>query len=181
VGGGRGGFDGQLYGRQNTVGIFDHVAIPESQNAIALTDKVRSPHLVNGIVGVLPTVKLNDELELVAREITEIAADGRLSAEVMDLERRLTQMMPEYFLDIGRIATKPARAPNTFIDRTWLWTRHSPHPNPSPPLASLAGGGAKNCPSDQHSASGMPRHMPRAHRIASLAATADYGHAGRHC
>jgi hypothetical protein len=56
----------------------------------------------------LAAIDLNDNFDLMAGEVGEVTADGRLTAEVMLLEGRLPQMLPELFFGFGGIATQRA-------------------------------------------------------------------------
>jgi hypothetical protein len=58
----------------------------------------------------LPAVDLDHNPELVTCKVGEVSTDRRLTAEVMLLERRLPQMLPEFFLGFGRVTTQGARA-----------------------------------------------------------------------
>jgi hypothetical protein len=58
----------------------------------------------------LSAVEFNHNPEPMAGEVGEVWTDRRLTAEVMLLERRLPQVLPELFLGFGRIATQGARA-----------------------------------------------------------------------
>jgi hypothetical protein len=53
----------------------------------------------------LSAVEFNHNPEPMAGEVSEVWTDRRLTAEVMLLERRLPQVLPELFLGSGRIAT----------------------------------------------------------------------------
>jgi hypothetical protein len=53
----------------------------------------------------LSTIDFDDDPELVTGEVGEVRTDRRLTPEVMLLERRLPQMLPEFFLSFGRATT----------------------------------------------------------------------------
>jgi hypothetical protein len=53
----------------------------------------------------LPAIDLDDNPEFVAREVGKIRTDRRLSPKVVLLERRLSQMLPEFLFGLGHITT----------------------------------------------------------------------------
>jgi len=58
----------------------------------------------------LAAIEFDDDFALMAGEVGEVRTDGCLTAEVMLLERRLPQMLPQLFFDFGGIATQRASA-----------------------------------------------------------------------
>ena len=80
-----------------------YVLLPH--NAVALILKIGRASAVRRAVSVLTTVDLDDKPKLVAREIAEIRADRRLTAEMEILERLLSQVRPQLTLGIGYVAT----------------------------------------------------------------------------
>ena len=77
----------------------------------------------------LPAVDLYDNPEFVAREVGKIRTDCRLSSEVMLLERRLSQMLPEFLFGFGDITTQRASTRHAGVNQT---RRSLCHPPPTP-------------------------------------------------
>jgi hypothetical protein len=93
----------------------------------------------------LPAVDFDDKLELMAGEIGEVPTDRCLTPKVVLLERRLPQMLPELLFGFGRVTAQEARARHAVVGCTLrsLWHLAPPTPDPSPPRATRAEGGAK--------------------------------------
>jgi hypothetical protein len=104
--------------------ILRHIVVPKPQHAIAVAFEVRRSTLIRGARRVLTAIKLDDELELVAREIAEVRTDRRLPTEVVILERRLAKVPPKDTLDISGIATKYARARDALVSHARLSFGH---------------------------------------------------------
>ena len=92
----------------------------------------------------LTAIEFDNKSELMTSEISEERADRRLTPKVMLLEWRLPQTLPKLLFGFSRVTTQSASARHAFVDRTLcpLW-HPPPTPDPSPPRASRAGGGAK--------------------------------------
>ena len=95
---------------------------------------------------VLPAVKLDDEARGVAGEIREVRSDRRLTAEVRACDRQMAQMLPEHALGVGRLVTHLPRAGNARVTVSLgpSLLQEPPTPDPSPPLAALAGEGSRS-------------------------------------
>ena len=65
-------------------------------------------HLIGSTAGMLAAIDLDDDFDLMAGEVGEVRTDRRLTAEVMLLERRLPQMLPQLLFSFGSIATQRA-------------------------------------------------------------------------
>lgn len=91
----------------------------------------------------LTSVDLNDY----SRRMTgEVRTDRRLAPKVMLLEWSLPQMLPELHFGFGRITTQSPGAGHAIVNRTLRSSWHAPPtPDPSPPRATRAGGGEKQC------------------------------------
>ena len=63
----------------------------------------------------LPAIDFNHQLELMAGKIGEVRTDRRLTPEVVLLERRLPQMLPEFLLGFGGVAAQEARARHAVV------------------------------------------------------------------
>ncbi len=121
--------------RENAGHVFKDVVIPETQHAIAVGFKILRAHLIRGTIGMLTAVELDNESRFVTGKVSEIRTDGRLTAKMMGLEWRLSQMLPELLLSFGRVATQGARARHAGVNST---LRHLPHhPPPTPPRHAL--------------------------------------------
>ena len=92
----------------------------------------------------LPTIDLDDDPEPMTGKIGQVRAYRRLATKVVLLEWRLAQMLPEFLFACGGVATQCAGAGHAVVYRTLRCLWHPPPtPDPSPPLATLAGGGEK--------------------------------------
>ncbi|SHG04756.1 hypothetical protein SAMN05444169_0241 [Bradyrhizobium erythrophlei] len=90
----------------------------------------------------LTAIEFDDKLQLMAGEVRKVRTDGRLAPKVMWLEWRLSQMLPKLLFSFGRVATQSSSAWHAGVGRTlWCLCHPPPTPDPSPPLAALAGGG----------------------------------------
>lgn len=103
--------DGSQDGIEDAVEFVQHLPIPETQDAVAL---LFEPGVTGGIrraadlETVLCTVHFDDETGLMANEVHDVAADGRLPAHVQAVEAVDRQRMPE--LAFSRCEV-PAQAP----------------------------------------------------------------------
>ena len=97
------------------IDFSEHLRIPEAQHAIAVRAQIPVAPLVadqRAIVRVLPAVELDDKPMAVAAEVDDERPDRNLPAEMRALERQLsTQVPPQLFLRIGRVAPKMGREP----------------------------------------------------------------------
>jgi hypothetical protein len=82
---------------QHAVGIAEDIVVPETENAIAFgLDEFSTGLIVSDIVGMLPTVDLDDESLGKADKIREIRTDRHLatpSALRQTLSKRLPQTL----------------------------------------------------------------------------------------
>jgi len=130
--------------QENARHVFQHVVIPEPQHTIAIGFEISRTYFIGGTVRMLTAVNLDDESSLMAGELGEEPADRCLTPEMMLLEGRLSQMLPELFFGFGRVVTQSTSARHACVNRTLRSLWHAPPtPDPSPPRASRAEGGGK--------------------------------------
>src|SRR5437899_8776143 len=92
----------------------------------------------------LAAVDFDDNSRPMAGEIGEVGTDRRLTPKMVFLKRRLPQMLPEFLFGFGRVTAQRASAGNALVNGTLCSLWHPPPtPDPSPPRASRAGGGAQ--------------------------------------
>ena len=156
--------------QENARHVFQHVVIPEPQHAIAFGFEISRTHFIGGAVGMLTAINLDDESSLMTGEVGEERTDRRLAPEMMLLEGRLSQMLPEFFFGFGRVTTQITSARHARVNRTLrsLW-HATPTPDPSPPRASRAGRGEKICVGQILAQSCIPAQSC-AHRVLSASA-----------
>ena len=86
--------------RENAGQILDNGVIPESQDTITNRGKIGSSLLIRSVIGMLPTIQLDNNLELMAGEVR---TDRRLTPKVVLLKWRLPQMLPEFLFGFGHV------------------------------------------------------------------------------
>jgi hypothetical protein len=91
----------------------------------------------------LTAVDFNDNFGLMTGKVGKVTTDSRLAPKVMLLERRLSQMLPQFLFRFGRVTTQGTCAGYAVIDRSRRSFLHlaPPTPDPSPPRATRAEGG----------------------------------------
>jgi hypothetical protein len=92
----------------DTLGIFEHVIVPESDDAVTVAQQLDTMQVIIFRVGMLTTVELNHEPSRRASEIGDAPTDGMLATE-LPRKAALPERVPEAPLGIGRIAAKLAR------------------------------------------------------------------------
>jgi hypothetical protein len=92
----------------------------------------------------LTAIDLDDNSNLMAGEVGEVRANRCLTPKVVLPKWRLPQMLPEFLFGFGRVTTQRASAANAVVNGSLrsLW-HPPPTPDPSPPRASRAEGGAQ--------------------------------------
>lgn len=99
---------GRIYGDPNSIGIAQHVIIPEANNLVAFLIQSGSAQSID-FSRVLAPVDLDDQLCLVARKISDEMSDWDLSPEMMFREA-LPKDAPHRPLRVGHITTEAAGA-----------------------------------------------------------------------
>ena len=104
-GGGCLGIDSCIDHRENTRDVFTDLVIPESQNTIAIRFEVLRAQLIGLAVSMLAAIQLDHNSQLMTGEVGEVRTDRRLTPEMVLLEWRLPQMLPEFLFSFSRVAT----------------------------------------------------------------------------
>jgi hypothetical protein len=92
-----------LYSLQHTGKIFDHIAVPESEHAIAATGQLAGAQRVRFLsFYVLTAVQLYSEPTARTCKIHDVRADRMLSAKTMPTVQ-CSKRQPEPLLDLCRI------------------------------------------------------------------------------
>jgi len=107
--------------------VRHHVGIPEPQHTPTLSFQCVATSLVmNGALGVLAAIKLEDEFGAEASEVCDVRADWVLSAEFVSGKLPRAQHPPHFTLCCRRLARHRAgtsdrrHAPNlTPLQRSW--------------------------------------------------------------
>ena len=97
-----------------------------------------------------PPSSLDDEFSFVTGEVREVRADRGLTAEVCAFDFQGAKVLPERALSVGDIAAEATGVLGSIVGFAHC-QKKSPTPDPSPPLAALAGGGERQ------------RHSPEYH------------------
>lgn len=111
-------------GLKHIPGTQQGVVVPEAQHAVTgRLQPLRALRIASGLIQVLATIQLHDELALHTTKVDEITRHRMLAAE---FHSKLvgTQMRPQLALGVGHAGTEFAG--------TWH-VRSSPSPQPSPP------------------------------------------------
>lgn|GEM_PF-4986072 len=83
---------------------MQNLCVPETENPEALTVEPRgSPGVFRLLLGMLPSIHLDDELSLKGNEVYYVRTDRRLTAELEALDLAHPEMFPEQSLRIRRI------------------------------------------------------------------------------
>jgi len=86
---------------QRTIRIGQGFVVPEADHPVALRlDPIRP---IRAIVGVLPTVHLDDQLCFGTKEIGNIRADRMLPAKPETIQLLAAQARPETQFPVGRV------------------------------------------------------------------------------
>jgi hypothetical protein len=70
----------------NALDITEHVIIPETKHPIAIGGEPRIAPLVVAAIGMLATIDLDDELQFVGENVSEVCSDRDLAPEFRVLE-----------------------------------------------------------------------------------------------
>ena len=88
----------------DTLGLFQHVSVPKSQDAIAVQANERiTPFIIVRLFNVLAAVQLDDDRRFEADEIADIGAEWALPAKLEARKSAITQGVPEMPFGIGRV------------------------------------------------------------------------------
>jgi hypothetical protein len=78
----RSSLDCRLNYFKHTLNIAQHIVVPETQHAIALSFNELRADSISRIVLMLPTINFDDDTRLVACEIRDVGAKSHLSTEM---------------------------------------------------------------------------------------------------
>src|SRR5690606_3609063 len=136
---GFGASEGDLFedADQDAVGVLQYVVVPEADDAIAMRLYQARALLIGGIVGVLPAVALDRQLEAAASEIDDEVADLILARE-LDAQLAAAQVRPQAFLGIRRFAPQPLRYRRQALARHELDTPTQPSPERGRAIRAIA-------------------------------------------
>lgn len=86
----------------NATQIGHNIDIPKTPHAIATLIEIGSPSCINFYsFAVLTTIKLNNELCLLANEVRDIKANRLLPPEFIAVQLAVAQMRPELAFSVG--------------------------------------------------------------------------------
>jgi hypothetical protein len=92
-------------GLKNAVDVAHDVVVPEAQNKVSVRFEFsRSPCIIGGALGMLPAVKLNDQVRGLATEVDHIRLDRHLPPKFHSVQTTVAQAEPELSLSVGLIA-----------------------------------------------------------------------------
>jgi len=117
----------------NTFKVLKNVRIPKSDNSITeFLQFVRSPLIIQKLLRfiVLPAIKLDHQLAIVACKIDDTCSNRNLTAKMAAFALEKPQLLPQLLFRISNVATK----------LTSQLVSHFPTPTPNP---SPQGGGEK--------------------------------------
>ena len=125
---------GAVYCGPNTIGILQHIVVPEAQDAVSFGfDYSRS-----GAVrfrAMLPAIDFDDEPGAMANEVGDKMPDRRLPAKMMLVEA-FAQYAPQRALGVGHVAAQPPGAANGaswwMMLHAWRFTSNGTPTQPSP-------------------------------------------------
>jgi len=120
------GFQGFENLSEHTVGVFQNVIVPETNNAIALAFKPCRAAQIARAIGVLPAIKLNNQPTVSAKEVSDVGAKRNLSPKLESEKSAIAQMRPKTLLSLCLIDAQVARSLNI------LPFQKTPHPALSP-------------------------------------------------
>ena len=81
-------------GRENTLGLLQHLVVPEAEDCVAFALQPGSSPRVS-FSSVLPTVDFDDELPVEADEIDDVRTDRVLPPDLCADGHTVSQMLPE--------------------------------------------------------------------------------------
>src|SRR6186997_1241704 len=102
-----GGFKRVGYHFHHGLGIFQDIIIPEAQNPKPLALQPLITTTVGRAVGVLTSVRLDDDFPIEADEIEDVAPDRNLALELVSAETVCTQKIPKPPFGIGHLRSQP--------------------------------------------------------------------------
>lgn len=97
-------------GFQNTRHVLQNVIIPKSQNSIIMINQPCVTHDIARVVGVLPTVDLNNKSRLATDEIDRVGTDRLLPNELITVEASRPELVPQRIFSISGCPSKLSRA-----------------------------------------------------------------------
>jgi hypothetical protein len=103
------GFERAQYDLKHSVGVRQHIVVPEPQHAKPFAFEIAVTHLVFWIFRVLAAIDLDNQLPAKARKVHDIRAYRDLSLELVAVEPMGAQMISESPLCVGHIASKLLR------------------------------------------------------------------------
>src|SRR5690606_5430643 len=112
------GVESELFGdsQDHTVDVLQHVVVPETDHAITVRFDQPGSLIVGGVVGVLPAVDFDGQLEAAAGEIDDEVADLILARE-LNAELFAAQARPQASFRVRRLAPQSLRYRRQALDR----------------------------------------------------------------
>ena len=98
---------------QHALSVHHDIEIAEAKNAIAFgCEKGVPPHVAPemGVLEMLPTVDFDNQVVLVANEIDDVGADGRLAPEACTAKSMRSDEVPDSLFCFGHLAAQQTRA-----------------------------------------------------------------------
>ena len=95
---------------QNILGPRQHIIVPIAKHTISmLLQDLRADFVCIGLLDMLPTIQLDDQLGFRANEIRDVASDWDLSSEFEPCHLVQSQMPPKMPFGIGQLISQFAR------------------------------------------------------------------------
>jgi hypothetical protein len=115
---------------QNAFDIFEHLVVPDPDNAIAMCFEFGVAFAVSRTIGMLTPIDLHNEAALAAKEIHVEPTNRFLADEFEAAQSTISQSQPECEFRAGsRTPQRPGTASSSRIRPPHLI---APHPNPLP-------------------------------------------------